>query len=77
MPLDQTHSSYDPFEGRAQYEYRYSLWPRRCYVSKRWLWLTTAMYSRAIWHGPGEPVIESRWYHRDEALMLMIKKVSE
>ena len=71
-----TNDDYDPFEDRAQFECRYSLWPRRCHRSGRWIWLTTAMYSRAIWHGPGEPVIESRWYHRDEALILMIKGVA-
>ena len=75
--MTEPYDNYDPFEDRAQYEYRFCLWPHRCHISGRWLWLTTAMYSRAIWHGPGEPVIEQRWYHRDEALMLMIKKVRE
>ncbi len=64
------------FLERARFEYQYCLWPRRCYNTGRGLWLTTAVRGRAIWTGPGEPVVEDRWYHRDEGLFMMIKKVS-
>ena len=64
------------FLERARFEYRYCLWPRRCYNTYRWLWLTTAVRGRAIWTGPGEPVVEDRWYNSDEALIIMLKKVS-
>lgn len=65
------------FYDRARFEYKYSLWPRRCHNTKRWLWFTLAMRGRAVWHGPGEPAVEDRWYHRNEALVIMLKKVSE
>ena len=39
---------YDGFMDRAEFEYKYSLWPRRCYNTGRWLWLETAMHGRAI-----------------------------
>ena len=78
MPLDQKYYNHSgTFNERAQFEYKYCLWPRRCYESKRPIWFTLSVRARAVWTGPGEPVIEDRWYHRDEGLMIMIKKVSE
>jgi hypothetical protein len=40
------------------------------------LWLTRALHGSAVWHGPGEPVVEQCWYHRDEGLVMMIKGVA-
>ena len=68
---------WDPFESRARYSYKYSIWPRRCYKTNQWLWLTLAVRGHAVWTGPGEPVTEYRWYHKHEGMMIMIKKVSE
>ena len=65
------------FNERAWFGYRYCFWPRRCYKTGRWLWLETAMRGRAMWTGPGEPVFEDRWYDSEEALIMMLKKVSE
>ena len=76
MPLDQ-FDAYDPFDDRAKFEYLYCFWPRRCYRTGRWLWMETVMRGRAIWTGPGEPAIEDRWYDSNEALIMMIRKVSE
>ena len=64
------------FLERACFEYQYCLWPRRCYNTDRWLWLKTAVRGRAIWTGPGEPVVEDRWYDINESLIMMINKVS-
>jgi hypothetical protein len=36
-----------------------------------------ALHGSAVWHGPGEPVIEERWYHRNEGLIMLIKSVSQ
>ena len=70
---------YDGFMNRAEFEYKYALWPRRCYITGRWLWLETAMRGRREYWGPaGEsPLVEYRWYDSNEALIMMIKKVSE
>lgn len=62
---------------RAHFSYKYSLWPRRCYNTRRWLWFTLAVRARAVWTGPGEPMVEDRWFHRNEGLLIMIKKVNE
>jgi hypothetical protein len=67
----------DGFMHRAKFEYKYTLWPRRCRNTKRRLWLEVAVRGRAIWTGPGEPVVEDRWYDSNEALIMMIKKVSK
>ena len=69
--------AYDHWQDRAKFEYKFSFWPRRCYKTGRLVWLETAMRGRAMWTGPGEPVIEDRWYDSNEALIMMIKKVSE
>jgi hypothetical protein len=73
MPMDTMN---DPWHVRSEYTYRYCFWPRRCYNTGQWLWLTQALHGSAVWHGPGEPVVEQRWYHRDEGLMMMIKGVA-
>jgi hypothetical protein len=65
--------SYDYFNSRASFEYRYSLWPRRCYNTGRWIW-GLAMRGRRIITGPGEPVLEDRWYHRHEAIIMMLQR---
>jgi hypothetical protein len=65
---------YDPFDDRATFEYKTSLIPRRCYTTNRWVW-GLAVRGRRIITGPGEPVIEDRWYHRHEAIIMMLKKL--
>lgn len=78
MPLDQLDIDPDAwFNEYAQFEYKYCVWPRRCYNTKRWLFLTTAMRGRRIITGPGEPIVEDRWYDSNEGLIMMIKKVAQ
>ena len=47
--------------------------PRRCYFSNKWLWLEFAYRKVAMWTGPGDPVFEYRWYHKDEYLIAKLK----
>lgn len=75
VPLDQIDTQ-DPFNNRASFTYAYSIWPRRCYNTQRWIW-GIGMRGRTMWAGPGEPVVEDRWYHKHEAVIMMLKKVSE
>jgi hypothetical protein len=51
---------------------KYSFIPRLCYTTGRWVW-GVAMRGRGTIHGPGDPLIEDRWYHRDEAIIKMLK----
>ena len=61
----------EDFERRARFEYSWSLWPRRCYRSDRRVW-GLAVRAEVIWTGPGEPIVETRWLHRDEAVIMML-----
>ena len=63
----------DDFERRARFGYRWSFWPRRCYRSDRRVW-GRAVRAEAIWTGPGEPIVERRWLHRDEGCLLMLRR---
>jgi hypothetical protein len=69
---DEMTQSYDPFNDRARFEYKYSIIPRRCYTTNRWIW-GLSMRGRRIIMGPGDPVIMDRWYHRNEAIIKMLK----
>ena len=72
MPMDAMQ---DEWHLRSEYIYQYCIWPRRCYNTGRWLWFTMAIRGSAVWPGPGEPLVEHRWYHRNEALIMMIKGI--
>lgn len=52
---------------------RFCLWPRRCDISNRVLWLEHAHCTTRVITGPGEPVLEHRWYSREEFLILRLK----
>lgn len=66
--------TYDPFNDRATFEYKTSIWPRRCYNTNQLIW-GLAVRGRRYIYGPAgeEPVIEDRWYHRHEAIIMMLK----
>ena len=61
------------FLSRAQTKLTRSLVPRRCYVSGRWIWLRLAYCADYIISGPGDPAIWTRWYSREEMLVLKLK----
>jgi hypothetical protein len=54
-------------------ELKWSLWPRRCYVSGKWMWLTQAYRAMYVITGPGDPATWVRWYSRKEMLVLKLK----
>lgn len=67
-------TAYDTFNERATFELQFCAWPRRCYVTRQWLFMTTAMRGRRVITGPGEPVVQERWYHQHEHLIMLLKK---
>jgi hypothetical protein len=70
----RTLADQDDFERRAfLFEYCWSLWPRRCYRTGRRVW-GLAIRAEAVWTGPGEPILERRWLHRHEGVILMLKR---
>ena len=61
------------FLQRAQTKLKWSLVPRRCHVSGQWMWLTLAYCADYIISGPGDPAVWTRWYSREEMLVLKLK----
>jgi len=65
---------YDIFNSRADFKLVYLFWPRRCYITGKWLWMTYAYQGTAVWTGPGEPVEEHRFYNEIEYIILRLKQ---
>ena len=65
---------YDPFNARAEFKSVYLIWPRRCYLTGKRLWLTHAYKGTALWTGPGAPVEEVRYYDEVEYLIKKLKQ---
>ncbi len=63
--------TYDHFNDYATFEYKYSFIPRFCFSTKRLVW-GLAVRGRRIITGPGTPIVEDRWYHRHEAIVMMM-----
>ena len=73
MPLDSMQS-YDPFKDRiVGRKLKFTLMPRRCYLTKRRICLESAYCITAMYTGPGTPVYEHRWYNKDEYLIARLK----
>ena len=67
-PTDVDHVS------RSTVELKRSWWPRNCYRSKQLLWFRQAYRARRIITGPGESIVEDRWYDQNEFLILKLKE---
>ena len=70
MPENYTN---ERFLSRAETELKWSSVPRRCHVSGKWMWLTLAYCADYIISGPGDPAVWTRWYSREEMLILKLK----
>lgn len=49
------------------------LWPTRCDISGKWLWLEYAYQGYSILTGPGDPIEETRWHDKAEHLVWKLK----
>ena len=47
--------------------------PKRCYITKKVLWLKFAYKQTAMWTGPGDSLFEYRWYAREEFVIAKLK----
>jgi hypothetical protein len=47
-------------------QYKFVIFPKRCFISNKLLWLTFAYKQTAMYTGPGDPVFEDRWCERNE-----------
>ena len=74
MPLDNFMWRDEDFKRRCiGWKLKYSIWPRRCHYTKKFLWFTLAYKGTAMVTGPGTPEFEDRWCHRESYLFLKIK----
>ena len=49
--------------------------PKKCYFTKRILWLKNAYKQTAMYTGPGEPIFEYRYYNKSDFLVNRIKGI--
>jgi hypothetical protein len=48
-------------------QYKFVLFPKRCFITSKLLWLTYAYKQTAMYTGPGDPpAFETRWADRTE-----------
>ena len=56
------------------WDFKFALFPHRCYRSKRWIWLQRAYKGYAFLTGPGEAIGQVRWHSKEEHLIWLITK---
>jgi hypothetical protein len=64
---------YDSFDQRAEFKLVFLLWPRRCEITGKRLWLTHAYKGTCVRTGHGEPVEEHRYYDEVEFIIRKLK----
>ncbi len=73
MPIPGMDEEYDVFYGRATWELKFFLWPRRCYYSDQWIWMKSGYKGTRMITGPGDPVFLYRWVTKEEFLVGILK----
>jgi hypothetical protein len=71
MPIPGMDNS--SFYYKAGWEYKFSLWPRRCLISNKVIWLKYAYKGTAMWTGPGTPAYQYQWHDATEHLIWKLK----
>jgi hypothetical protein len=68
-------------QGRDDWFYRkcigwqlqFAVWPRRCDITDRLIWLKVGYRGTAVLTGPGDSIVEHRWHDKMEHLIWKIK----
>lgn len=58
---------------RAIWQLNFCWFPKRCHITKRFLWLKMAYCGTVMYTGPGEAVLDFRWHDMDEHLIWLLK----
>lgn len=58
---------------RADWKYKFVVWPKHCEISGRRIWLEYAYKGTRTITGPGTPVFEYKWLSKEEFLIATIK----
>jgi hypothetical protein len=51
--------------GEERWDYRLPLFPRRCAISRKWLWLNRHYKLTSVQYEFTEPFGKTRWLHRE------------
>jgi hypothetical protein len=55
------------------WQLRFALFPKRCDITNRLIWLEYAYRGTAVLTGPGDSIVEHRWHDRHEHIIFKIK----
>ena len=55
------------------WQLRFALFPHRCDLTDRVIWLEYAYKGTSMLTGPGDPIIEHRWHDKAEHLIWKLK----
>jgi hypothetical protein len=62
------------FWKRAQWDLKFTWWPRRCALSNKWVWLELAYRGVVVWSAPSSNAVEVRWADSQEYLIWRLKQ---
>ena len=73
MFYDDT-KAYDGFKDHCiGTQLKFAIFPKKCHLTGKRIWLTKAYKQTAMWTGPGDPAFEYRWYDKKEFLIARLK----
>lgn len=75
MPMDTLMNySLEDFNRRCiGWELKFILWPRRCYFSRKLIWMKSAYMGTLMITGPGDAIFDYIWVDPKEYLFQRIK----
>ena len=53
---------------------KFVFFPKRSWISGKYIWLTFAYRKTAMWTGPGDSIFEHRWYSKQEYIIEKLKE---
>lgn len=56
------------------WQLKFSLFPKRCDLSKKLIWLKKGYMGTAVLTGPGEDIVEIRWHDKHEHIIWKLKE---
>ena len=56
------------------WQLRFTLWPRRCDLTDKLVWLRFAYQGTALLTGPGDTIVEHRWHDKIEHIIWKLKQ---
>lgn len=72
MTTEELLNSY--FLGNAIWKYRFAIFPHRCAISGKWLWLSKHYRLDATYHSFVHPFGKSKWLHRELGMQIKLMK---